>query len=382
MEVTLNRSLLLDALESVSRAVPSRPSHVILGLFHLTATSTSLTIRGFDLTLAIERTIPVIDGCDAVFMLPAKLTTDILSRLSDAEVTILIDIPEDEELAPCHTLKSGSAQTKLLSLSPSEFPLFPTPDSDVERVSFPAEVFVGSCEKCSKVASTDDTKHILTGVNISGTKNKLDFMSTDGHRMALLSVDVEIDFSSKTFPVRALSEIGRLAKKTGADEITIALTDESLFVEFDGGQVYSRMLQGVFPNCERLIPDSFSSSIELKRKPFLAALELVGIIAEQEKKQGVIKLESKDGKLEISSTAVDMGTAKQTIDCPEELQYPIAFNVKYLLDAVRFFDGDTILMQSNSALEPVVFTEPKPMVQTEIISKKSQYLVMPIQIRA
>jgi len=381
MNITANRIELLECLESAARAISPRPSHPILNSFYMSATKEKLTVKGFDLSFAIEQTIPLLSGFDVVFTMPAKLLIEILSELDEDKITINVDIP-DEDIAPCHTLKTSNSQFRLHSFSPSDYPKLPDPQDyqKVDRITFPSNVFLDACERISSFVSTDETKRVLTGINLESSNGILGIAATDGRRLGYTKLNSDFELSSRTFPVKVLSEIARMCRKAKAEKVTLALADldgqsDSLFIEFENGKIYGRIFNEAYPNYKQLIPKEYKHSIELDRRSFFSALKLVSVIAEQEKKGGMIDLHWEKDKLEITARAIDCGTARQIINI-SKINEPMIIRLcaKYLIAGVKFFTSEKIILQANDPNSAIAL---KGLGQ----ENESLYITMPAVIK-
>jgi DNA polymerase-3 subunit beta len=363
----IDRKSLLEGLEAVVNAISTRATHPVLGMFFLSCQEGTLTIRGFDLTLGIEYRLPIGGQESLSFTLP-RLVVDLISQLSSEFIELEI---ETEENGFIHTLKTDKTQTKIHGLCAEDYPDFPTIPSDIDPVTFPTDVFVSACKRLSHAASTEATKQILCGINIKSDGNKLKLAATDGHRLAWIVEDAEIDFCSQTFNVSGLSEIAKIAKQTLEETILLSFFDDSLFAQIGNNcSIYSRMLTGGYPEYENLIPQKFEETVTLQRSEFLSALRYVDTL-----KTIQVSLNITSYEMEIEGIAIDKGTIRIQIDCLADVKTErLLLNTKYLMDGVRFLEGDEITLKFNGAIRPVVlFSSTHP---------NSQYLLMPILQKA
>lgn len=382
-------------LSFVSRAVPSRPTHSILGNVLLVADSEKgrVSLTAFDLSLGIHASFSaeVSEGGQAT--LPAKLLNDIVSRLSEGELQLTTEIKRqtvkrqeaaDEEVTEeeseniSATLTAASGQFQIRGMSAAEFPELPAADEG-EALSLPATALLEGLRGVLFAASADETKQVLTGVHLTGTQDSLEFAATDGHRLAVVETPLEnsettiADFSM-TIPARALRELERMmASCQENDSISLHVSDSQVIFELNGSRITSRKLEGAYPAYRQLIPRRFERSASIERKRLLSSLERVAVLADRKNNLVKFSLDGSAGQLELSVEAQDLGSARESF--PAEItgaSGEIAFNVKYLMDGLKALPANDIQMQLNEGNQPVIFTP--------LAGVKMTYLVMPVQI--
>jgi DNA polymerase-3 subunit beta len=232
-------------------------------------------------------------------------------------------------------------------------------------------------------SSGDEAKQLLTGVHLQLDPEGLECAATDGHRLAVLrlahgqvpaSDDAGEPFSV-TVPARSLRELERLLSGRPCEEPLSLFCDRGQVVFLWADQVLtSRSLDGAYPKYRQLIPDSFSRTIQLERKPFVAALERVAVLADQHNNVVKLSVDPARGQLLISADAQDVGSGSEALSAEvtgEEIQ--IAFNVRYLLDGLKAMAADQIVLRCNGPTTPAVVNP--------VDDPQFTYLVMPVQIR-
>jgi DNA polymerase III subunit beta len=398
MKFTCAQSDLNTNLSLVSRAVPSRPTHPILGNILLTvdADTQTVSLTGFDLSLGIRATI----GAEIIeagnLTLPAKLLSDIVSRLPQGEITIAtIANDDDEEILT--TIKSASGSFQIRAMAATEYPELPTIEEG-QTLTIPISVFSDGLKGALFAASADETKQILTGVHIrtSGSAaaptENLEFAATDGHRLAvvhtsaLLSVNTALEEQegnksenltgfALTIPARALRELEKILGAKQEDEtLSLHFDDSQIIFDLGDRRLTSRKLEGSYPAYEQLIPDRFSRTLTVDRKRLIGGLELVSVIADQKNNLVKFTLDGEKGQLSLAVDTKDVGNARESM--PAEItgtDTEIAFNVKYLMDGLKALAAQEIKMHLNEGTQPAIFTP--------LGGLKMTYLVMPVQIR-
>ena len=386
MKVVCSQSELNGALQLVSRAVATRPTHPVLANVLLTADAGSnrLSLTGFDLSLGIQTSLAASVETSGAITLPARLLGEIVSRLSsDSPVTLAVeDSGEQVQL----TSFSGSYQMR--GMSADDYPDLPMVESGM-TLKLQPERLVQALKGTLFASSGDEAKQLLTGVHLKFNERALEAAATDGHRLAVLHVDdalqdaavadaaVDEQGFAVTLPARSLREVERLMASWRSDEPVSLFCDRGQVVFLAADQmVTSRTLEGTYPNYGQLIPDGFTRTFGMDRRALIAALERIAVLADQH--NNVVKFSSQpeDGVVQISADAQDVGSGSESL--PANLEgdaMQIAFNVRYLLDGLKAMGTDRIVLHCNAPTTPAV-------LRSDEAPEALTYLVMPVQIRS
>ncbi|MFQ3584314.1 DNA polymerase III subunit beta [Thermostichus vulcanus] len=408
MSLTCEQADLSHHLASVSRAVASRPALPVLAnvLLEADADTQRVALTAFDLNLGIRSEFDAQVEHSARTTLPAKLFSDIVSRLPSGKIT-LSQLRED---APV-TLTSAAGQYQMQGLSAEDYPTLPEVGAGdgsepTQALELNIENLLQGIGQTLFAASADETKQVLTGVHVkllAGDPPLLEFAATDGHRLATVQTELrELHFENSdgipsewsgqnpggvgldfTIPARTLRELERIlsnqaaARASGTESFTVQLRFDRAQVQFglDRHLITSRLLDGQYPDYKRLIPSQFERQVTLERRPLMESLERVGVFAAQ--KNDIIKfqLSAATQTLQISTEAPDVGSGQESL--PVQMSGPdleLAFNVRYLLDALKVFHTQQVSLELNGATQPAIW---KP-----IGAMRLCYLVMPVQLRA
>jgi DNA polymerase-3 subunit beta len=345
MKITVCQSDLDHALRTVAPAIGVRSSHPILDCCLIRATGGIATIVGFNLDLGITCTIPAAVETEGATCLPYRLLAGIVSKLDSDEAITL----SDASLTACsgsYGLAAGDA---------ADYPDLPVVDATE------APVELGDAVKaCLLAVATDASKQLLTGVHLGDG-----FMeATDGHRLMRCAVDLpdNLDLVLPAATVRLLQD----------RSVTVACAAGQAVIDAgDGIAIYSRVLDGAYPQVEKLIPPSFTSTITVNRHRLQRALERVALIAEAH--NSVVKLGLVGGTIAITAEA-DANNGKELLQVEADGKGTWAFNVRYLLDGLKAFrTAETVTLHANTATTPVTLTADTLNAYT--------YLVMPVQVR-
>lgn len=345
MQLTTCHADLDHALRTIAPAIGTRSSHPILDCALLTANTSTLTITGFNLDLGISITFPAAITTPGTIALPYRLLAGLVSRMeADSAISI-----HDGAV----TASSGSYS--LAAFDAADYPALPVVEAPSAELHLTAGI-----RACMAAASTDASKQILQGIHMANGIME----STDGHRLMRYAIDLP-DGIDLVLPVTTM-------KLLQDRPVTIAAAHGQAVIDAgDGITIYSRILDGKYPDVAKLIPDSFKHTLELDRHRFTRALERVALIAEAH--NNVVKLTAADGTVVITAEA-DANNGKETLAYDGTGTGTWAFNVHYLLDGLKAMRGhESVTMSANTATTPVVLQPTDSMDMT--------YLIMPVQIR-
>jgi len=385
MEIICNQNEFNNAIQLVSKAVASRPTHPILANILLTADqgTNKISLTGFDLNLGIQSSFDGTVKNSGAITIPSKLLSEIVYKLpNETPVSLEVDENSDNIL-----IKSDRGSFNLKGIPSDDYPNLPFVESgtslNIEPVSF-----LKALKSTMFASSNDDSKQLLTGVNFTFKQKYLESASTDGHRLAVVLIGNEENIEDKensslnednfsvTIPTRSLREIEKL--------LTLRSTEKSIKLFYDKGQVVfissnqiitTRTLEGDYPNYSQLIPDNFSKLFIFNTKKLTDALERIAVLADQQSSVVKIKLDENNLAL-ISADAQDIGSANESIPVSYSGEnFDIAFNVRYLLEGLKVISSENVVLKCNLSTTPAVF------VPEDNINSFT-YLVMPVQVRS
>ena len=385
MEIVCNQNELNNAIQLVSKAVASRPTHPILANILLTADqgTNKISLTGFDLNLGIQTSFDATVKNSGAITIPSKLLSEIVNKLpTETPVNLVVDENSDNIL-----IKSDTGTFNLKGIPSDDYPSLPFVESGTSLNIDPSS-FLQALKLTLFASSNDDSKQLLTGVNFTFKQKYLESASTDGHRLAVVLIGNEDKIENKensslnednfsvTIPTRSLREIEKL--------LTLRSTEKSIKLFYDKGQVVfissnqiitTRTLEGDYPNYSQLIPDNFSKLFIFNTKKLTDALERIAVLADQQSSVVKIKLDENNLAL-ISADAQDIGSANESIPVSYSGEnFDIAFNVRYLLEGLKVISSENVVLKCNLSTTPAVF------VPEDNINSFT-YLVMPVQVRS
>ena len=363
MKFRCERDELVEAVSAAGRAVTSRGSSlpVLSGIrFELTDNQLRLTGSDLDTTILVDKTVT--GEADGVAVLPAKLIGDIARSLPAGKVEVAV---EGEEAV----ITAQRAQFTMRTIPATEFPKLPEPGADA--VVLPAAEFAEALRQVTVAASTEETRPILTGVQMSAEGSGLRLVATDSYRLAvrdLPGTSVLREGQSVLVPSSALKELGRLL--SGAEEITLILGDRDATFTVDGDRLTTRLIEGEFPNYRGLIPASQPNRLTVGREALLDAVRRMRLLATD---ATPVRLVMRAEGLELVAIAQEVGQAHEELDAKYEgAELTVAFNPEYLIAGIEVTPGDEVTLETTDAMKPALLRS--------IESNDFLYLLMPVRV--
>jgi len=340
----------------VGRAITPKPAIPILShvLLEASAEKGTLALTGFDLNLGIRSELPADVTESGSLTVPARLLMDMVSRLPSGAPISLSQVEGDPTLA----ISCLTGQYQVRGLVAEEYPALPEITSGQE-VPLTVEHWLAGISQTLFAASTDESKQILTGVHIKLEADTMAFAATDGHRLATVQIPLAapapIDFAL-TLPARTLKDLEKILGQAKAEELVLAFDSNQVRLVLPQQILTSRLLDGQYPNYGMLIPTQFERQVTLDRKALVESLERIAIFAEQKNNIVRFALSNDEQTLNLSVDAPDVGTGRESLVMQMTgTDLEIAFNVKYLLDALKVMNTQAVKIHFNGNTQPAVW---------------------------
>lgn len=357
MKFTIKRNAFIKKLTDVQRAISSKTAIEILTGLKITVTENSITLTGSDSDISIENEISTDDSNYELLIdepgsivLPARFFSEIIKRLPENTFTIEVN---DHFQA---TITSGQTEYQVNGVDADNYPHLPEIDTN-EQLTIPADIMKQVINQTVIAVSTQESRPLLTGVHLTIKNGELHAVATDSHRLSQRKIKLsgaeDIDYDI-IVPGRSLVELSRMiADSTGSLEIQIA--ENQILFNFDNTAFYSRLLEGMYPDTDRLIPQSSETEIELNAVSLLHAIERASLLS-HEGRNNVVKLSlnSENQTAVLSSNSPEVGNIE------EELQFDkltgndieISFNPDYMKAALQAFGQAEVKLSLTLPLRP------------------------------
>jgi len=345
MKVTLERAALLKSLGHVHRVVERRNTIPILANVLLQAGNGQLVLKATDLDLEVTESVAADVGQAGATTLPAHVLYDIVRKLPEGAQVSLEMTGEAGQLL----LRSGRSRFNLQSLPESDFPDLNAGDLS-HRFSLAAGDLKKLIDKTQFAISTEETRYYLNGIYVHTTDVDghvmLRAVATDGHRLARVEIPAPAGSAGMPgviVPRKAVAEVQKLVEDAGA-EVTVELSTTKIRFTFGTVVLTSKLIDGTFPDYARVIPANNDKRLVIDCAPFAAAVDRVSTISSERGR--AVKLALSDGRLTLSVTNPDSGSATEEIEVDYDSgALEIGFNARYLLDITSQLDSDTALFK-------------------------------------
>ncbi|HXM54684.1 MAG TPA: DNA polymerase III subunit beta [Candidatus Dormibacteraeota bacterium] len=356
------------ALDAAVRVVPQRATLPALSHVLLDASKDRLALTAGDLTVGLRISIPATVKETGTTTVPARLLADVVGALNADRVAVVL---KDTRLR----VSVGRSSTTLLTADADDYPPGPEP-GDGAPVTLPREELLTGIEQVRPAVSTDSDR-VLAGVMFRLDGARLVLVSTDGHRLVERRVDgVESNPESVVMPVKALVEVGRAFKEeTGDVELRFAPAPNQVFFRCGSAEVSSRLLDGVYPSYDNAIPQVAATVVRAPRTELARAVRQVGVLSEHAGSGRPVRLLIDTGCVRLVSEAPMVGEAEAEIEADVEGEATqIAFNSRYLLDALSTYDVEQVELRLDGPLAPGVFHG--------IGAESCMYVLVPVRMAA
>lgn len=374
MEIILNKEDFSNGIKIVEKVTSQKAQQPILSNILIeTTASDRIKFCATDLNLAITYKTAAQVVKEGAITLSAKKISEIVSKLSSTEIK-LNSVEETSNIK----IKSGKTEFDLITLNAEEFP---KPMDDLSQSEFKTVVlnkneFSKAIKQVIFAVSPQETQAVLTGVCFTINENILELAATDGNRLTRVqkeisqTVEETINF---IVPSKTLQEVQRISSLVEDENITLKIQKNKILFEFENLAFQSRLIDGVYPKYQQLIPPSNDKKIVIDRAELINSIERVSIMVND--RTNVVKFNFTQGQLEIMADTPEAGRSKDYIDIDYDFDDMLtAFNYRYVLDGLKNMDSKNVEIEISDVLAASIF---KPQDDT------SNYicLIMPVKVQ-
>ena len=373
MKFIVEKENLLNGIRIVERATSQKAVQPVLNNILIeTLENNQIKLTATDLVLTVITKVEAQVLEEGKITLPAKKLNEIISKLNNDLVTF-----ETEEGSSNVNITCKKSKFEIIGIGASEFPSdILNPETD-ESKAFDVELkpFLKGIHQAGFAAANYEVSNLLSGVVCDFNDGILEIASTDGNRLARVREKLSNSFTEQTqfiIPSRTLNEILKMSSFIDDEKIKISKNRSTIIFKSEKILTISRLLEGQFPRYNQLIPSETPKKAIVNVSQLISALERVSVMVND--KTSIVKMHFADNELRLSADTPDAGNSEDTIDIQytdEELL--IAFNYKFVLDALRIIESDEVIIGLNAPLSATVL---KPNSEDDFIC-----LIMPVQIR-
>ena len=370
MKFSVSRDALIKPLNLVAGVVERRQTLPILSNVLMSLEGNRLSLTGTDLEVELVGRIDVqSEGADGDITVPARKLVDICKSLPDG-VDISFSV-EDGKV----TVRAGRSRFTLSTLPAAEFPTVEAGDGEID-LDLARPLVRQMIDRTGFAMAQQDVRYYLNGMYLEIKEGRLRFVATDGHRLALCTApgQVAADDKSVIVPRKGILELSRLLDGDGS--VTLSVGSNHIRAATDQFTFTSKLVDGKFPEYERVLPRSPDKSVSGDRSELRQAFTRTAILS-NEKYRGV-RLSLTPGSLEITANNPEQEQAEESVPVDyagDALE--VGFNVSYLLDVMGVLTGATVRMSLSDSASSALIEEGEAGGDTDA---EALYVVMPMRL--
>jgi DNA polymerase-3 subunit beta len=373
MKVTVERAALLRSLGHVHRVVERRNTIPILSNVLLRAAGDEgLRLKATDLDMEVTETVAADVAQAGATTVPAHVIYDIVRKLPEGAQVSIETTGDTGQMQ----IRSGRSRFMLQALPESDFPDLAAGEMPF-RFSLPPADLRRLIDKTQFAISTEETRYYLNGIFLhtvqAGDATVLRAVATDGHRLARIEVPAPEGADGMPgviVPRKAVAEIQKLVE-TGEEKALIELSSAKIRLTVGGVVLTSKLIDGTFPDYQRVIPSGNDKRLTVERDDFAKAVDRVSTISSERGR--AVKLALNEGRLTLSVNNPDSGSATEELEVDyEAAPLDIGFNARYLLDIAGQLDGDTALFKLADPGSPTLIQDRE--------GSPALYVLMPMRV--
>lgn len=358
MKFKINRDHFSNGLTQVLNVVGSKATMPILSNVLIEADKDSISLTTTNLDLGIRCKIKADVSEPGTVTLPVRRLATIVKELPSLDVSV--------DASPSHQVKvtSGGSNFRIMGIGKEEFPPLPEFSNEKSFVLEQSEL-IGMLKNVAYAQSTDETRYILNGVYFSFKDGKFSVVATDGRRLALMSKEMETPEGTAgniTVPAKTVSELLRMLDK--GEKVKVSFNERRASFQInvekdtsgllDSIYLYSKVVEGNYPNYNQVIPKETHQRIKLERELFHQCVHRAALVCSD--KSNSVKIKLSTNQLEVMAQSPDFGEAHEHMAIAysgPELQ--VAFNPNFILDPLKALTKDEVFFELKDEVSPGVF---------------------------
>ena len=371
MKLTIERGALLKSLNHVQSVVERRTTIPILSNVKIEGRSGRVSLNATDMDLDIVESIAAEVARAGAATAPAHTLYEIVRKLPEG-AQVELEHGGDGAL----TLRSGRSKFALASLPVEDYPAMAGGDLP-HGFTLAADELKTLIDRTRFAISTEETRYYLNGIYLHAAASSgvavLRAVATDGHRLARVEVplpDGAAGMPGVIVPRKTVGEIRKLLDET-TSPVSVSLSEAKIRFAFDDAVMTSKLIDGTFPDYERVIPADNDKVLEIDCHAFAQAVDRVSAISTE--KSRAIKLSLGKGTLTLSASSPEQGSATEELEASyDSSPIEIGFNSRYLLDIMAQIEGDAARFAMADAASPTVVRE--------VADSSALYVLMPMRV--
>ena len=363
MKFTIQRDEFIKGLQLIQSIIISHTTLPILYNVLVTAEKDKINLFATDLSVSMKCSLPAKVSKTGASSFNAKMLFSIARELPQDMADFQL---EDKNRA---VIQCGQSSYKLLGISAEDFPAVP-PLKTTKSFTIDQAFLKDILQKTTYASSDDESRLILNGVFMGIKGRKITVVATDGRRLALVEKEVELPDDQKmdfVIPAKTINELIKVLQDEG--QVKISLTQNMASFEMETCTIISKLIEGVYPNYQQVIPGQCDERITIEREALLGALRRSAIISNE--RNPSIKLNISKNQIQIIASNNDVGEATEQIPVKYSgKSISMTFNPNYLMDPLKYLNSDDIAIEFTDELSPAVVKSNIPFI----------YVLMPLRI--
>lgn len=355
MKLKIQKEAIQNALQGIQGIVDKKTTMPILSHF-LLKVNKEASLMATDLDIALKGPLKADILEPGGLCIPARKLFEIAREV---EGDLVLESQDNNWLK----VTSGKSTFKLMGLPEEDFPALPEV-SKSDELNIKAETLKNMIEKTIYATGESDTRYTLNGLLLHFIPKKKDIelkvVGTDGHRLSVISVELEGKISEEKkliLPKKAAIELKKLIEGS-SENVAVYLDKNHIFFSMDNIMLTSRLIEGTYPNYEQVVPKNNEKQVTIEKMAFLKALRRTSIMSRE--RTNAVRFDLEEGKITLISMNPDIGEAREEIAA----QYKgdaisIGYNARYVLDILQAMEGETVIMELQEPLSPTLLLSPE-----------------------
>ncbi|WP_234574471.1 DNA polymerase III subunit beta [Bacillus cereus] len=376
MEFIVNHKQFTQALSEVNKAISTKSLIPILSGIKITADQSGITLIASNSNIFIEKFIPVLIEDEKIatilkagtIVVPAKYFIEIIKKMPS-------DIAIKSKNEQIIKIQSEEITLSLNGFPADEFPNVPLIDNHAE-IKVETEQLIEVFKQTVFAVAKNESRPVLTGVHIELSNNKFICAATDSHRLAIRETRLSSDVKANCIvPSATINELLKLMN-SNSKFVYIYLSESHIIFTLGTTTLYSRLIEGKYPNISNLIPNDFKTIINLDRKKILQGVDRSSLLASEWANNNVNLEIINESTIKISSNASQIGKISETqqIDAIQgEKQLNISFDGRFMVDALRAIKEETITLSFGGSMRPILIEAGEQFAAVHLISPVRAY---------
>lgn len=339
MHITFPKANLQKAINVLQKVSQNKTSSNLPGAIYMTTKNGQVELQGNDFELGIRLTINGDIKEPGTLVVGSRYFQELIRKLPGD--TIELYKPEDGNSL---TITSGSSEFNLVTLHPDDFSLVEQ-IHDQDHVNIDSFAMKELIDLTNYAAATDEDRPVFTGALLEIKENEVTMVATDTHRMAVKKITIDEPATTPMraiIPTKTLAEVSRLLPTDNPAMINIIWNRTQIVFNFESIYIISRLIEGTYPEYEKVIPSQFDSSAVIDRREFAGAVDRVSLLA-KDISYNVIRYDWAESNVTLSTQNTEIGMAKEDVAVEfKGTPFTISFNGRYISDILRHSTGDNI----------------------------------------